>query len=381
MELVERLRDLAARFPEQLQHIRTEEATKNALVMPFINALGYNVFDPREVTPELVADVGTKKGEKVDYAILRAGKPIMIFECKPAGCNLEQCHASQLFRYFSVTETRLGVLTNGVQYRFFSDLDAPNKMDSKPFFEFDLAAIDEAVVSQLKKFSKADFSIETILATASELKYTREIKRVLAAEFQQPSEEVVRLLVGRIYEGRFTPALKAQFSELTKRAFQQLISDRVSDRLKSALAEETQSTGAVAAAAAPAVEVAETTEIEKDAFNIVRAIVSEIVDPRRVTMRDQQSYCAVLLDNNNRRPICRLWFNGQRKYVGLFDAAKVETKVLIADTSDIFKHSPQLRETVKRYKGAAKEPQDGDQPLAAIAEAELQKVDDSMAAE
>jgi hypothetical protein len=322
MELAERLRDLAARFPEQIQHIRTEEATKNALVMPFINALGYNVFDPREVTPELVADVGTKKGEKVDYAILRAGKPIMIFECKPAGCSLDQCHASQLFRYFSVTETRLGVLTNGVQYRFFSDLDAPNKMDSKPFFEFDLSAVDEAVVSQLKKFSKADFSIETILATASELKYTREIKRVLAAEFQQPSEEVVRLLVGRIYEGRFTPALKAQFVELTKRAFQQLVSDRVSDRMKSALAEEAQSTGPVAAVpTAPSPEVAETTETEKDGFNIVRAIVSEIVDPRRVTMRDQQSYCGVLLDNNNRRTICRLWFNGQRRYVGLFDAA------------------------------------------------------------
>ncbi|RJP35803.1 MAG: hypothetical protein C4547_08835 [Phycisphaerales bacterium] len=126
MDLIDRLRELALRLPKQLPHLSTEEATKTALVMPFIGALGYNVFDPMEVMPEFTADVGMKKGEKVDYAILRNGQPIILFECKWSGCNLDEQRASQLYRYFSVTPARLGVLTNGVEYRFYSDLDEPD---------------------------------------------------------------------------------------------------------------------------------------------------------------------------------------------------------------------------------------------------------------
>jgi len=138
MDLIDKINEMAARIPKQIEHISTEEATKNALVMPFINALGFNVFDPTEVVPEFTADVGTKKGEKVDYAIVRDGKPILLFEVKCTGTDLNNVHASQLYRYFSVTEARFGILTDGVIYRFYSDLDAPNKMDEKPFFVFDL---------------------------------------------------------------------------------------------------------------------------------------------------------------------------------------------------------------------------------------------------
>ena len=139
--------------------VRTEEATKNALVMPFINALGYNVFDPREVIPEFVADIGTKKGEKVDYAVMRNGTPIILFECKSANTELDHVHISQLFRYFSVTEARFGILTNGVLYRFFSDLEASNKMDSRPFLEIDLGDLHEPSIHELKKFAKQEFEV------------------------------------------------------------------------------------------------------------------------------------------------------------------------------------------------------------------------------
>ena len=136
MDFIDKIQELSARIPKQLNHIQTEEATKNALVMPFISALGYNVFDPTEVTPELCADVGVKKGEKVDYAILREGKPIILFECKHHAADLGKVHASQLYRHFSVTEARFSVLTNGLVYGFYTDLEAPNKMDERPFFEF-----------------------------------------------------------------------------------------------------------------------------------------------------------------------------------------------------------------------------------------------------
>ncbi|MCM5551362.1 type I restriction endonuclease, partial [Xanthomonas hortorum pv. pelargonii] len=138
MDFIDQLRVLATRISTTRALIQTEEATKNAMVMPLIQILGYNVFDPLEVTPEIVADVGIKKGEKVDYAILRDGKPIILFECKKAGAELNINHASQLFRYFHVTAARFGVLTNGLVYRFFTDLEQPNKMDEKPFFEFNI---------------------------------------------------------------------------------------------------------------------------------------------------------------------------------------------------------------------------------------------------
>ncbi len=138
MDLIDRLRDLASRLEKIVAQLQTEEATKNALVMPFINALGYNVFDPLEVVPEFTADVGTKKGEKVDYAIMQDGKPIILMEVKAANCNLDNAHCSQLYRYFSVTDARFSVLTNGIHYRFFSDLESPNKMDARPFLEVDM---------------------------------------------------------------------------------------------------------------------------------------------------------------------------------------------------------------------------------------------------
>jgi hypothetical protein len=192
VDFADRIRDLATRIPKQVANIQTEEATKNAFVMPFIGALGYNVFDPTEVTPELHADVGLKKGEKVDYAILLDGKPILLFECKWHGADLSKEHASQLYRYFSVTEARFSVLTNGIAYRFYTDLDAPNKMDAKPFFEFDLLNYREQDLEELKKFSKSAYDLQLILNTASELKYTKEIQRILAQQLQDPSEEFVR---------------------------------------------------------------------------------------------------------------------------------------------------------------------------------------------
>ncbi|HYU30616.1 MAG TPA: type I restriction endonuclease [Thermoanaerobaculia bacterium] len=352
MDFADRIRELANRIPQQLPHIKTEEATKNALVMPFISALGYNVFDPFEVTPELDADVGVKKGEKVDYAILKDGKPIMLFECKPCNCSLDECHASQLYRYFSVTDARLGVLTNGVAYRFFSDLEAPNKMDSRPFLEVDLRAVDDLQLAELKKFSRSSFEIGSILANASDLKYTREIKRILAQEMNQPSEEFVRFFTTKVYPGRMTQHVREQFAEITKKALQQFVSEKVSDRLKSALAQEQESVQPESpeeAATTAEPGRPETTEEEMQGFYIVRAILAQVVDPARVVMRDQKSYCSILLDDSNRKPICRLWFNGAQKYVGVFDAEKNETRVPLGNLVELYRLSNQLREAVTRY--------------------------------
>ncbi|PKO33540.1 MAG: restriction endonuclease [Betaproteobacteria bacterium HGW-Betaproteobacteria-7] len=355
MDFIDQLRALSSRAASTKDLIQTEEATKNAMIMPFIQALGYNVFDPLEVTPELVADVGTKKGEKVDYAILKDGKPIILFECKRSGADLSINHASQLFRYFHVTEARFGVLTNGLTYRFFTDLEQPNKMDEKPFLEFNLLDFKEQDVEELKKFAKSAFDLDNILTTANELKYTRSIQNLLAEWMTNPSEDFVRLVAADLLGGkRFTPAVKEQFTQVTKRAFKQLIGDRINDRLRVAMTPESMPAEAADrvvaeqedASAGPAVE---TSEQELEGFHIIRAILRDVVASKRIFMRDAQSYCAILFDDNNRKPICRLRFNNpERLALGLM-YGKDEEKVPLADLDDIYTHANQLKATVRTY--------------------------------
>jgi hypothetical protein len=354
MDFIDQLRALSSRVESAKNLVQTEEATKNAMVMPFIHALGYNVFDPLEVTPELVADVGTKKGEKVDYAILKDGKPIILFECKKCGGDLSINHASQLFRYFHVTEARFGILTNGLIYRFFTDLEKPNKMDEKPFLEFNILDFKDQDVDELKKFAKSAFDVDRILTTANELKYTRSIQNVLGEWMTNPSEEFVRLISSDLLAGkRFTPVVKEQFTHITKRAFQQLISDRINDRLKVAMAPEANSKfddapGLSTVAESQAPEFSTSAE-EVEGYHIVRAILREVSDPRRVVMRDAQSYCAVLFDDNNRKPICRLRFNNVSKLSLSLFSDKGEERVSLSDLSDIYKYAEQLKATVSSY--------------------------------
>lgn len=365
MDFIDQLRALSSRISSTKDLIQTEEATKNAMIMPFIQALGYNVFDPLEVTPELVADVGLKKGEKVDYAILREGKPIVLFECKKCGGDLNISHAGQLFRYFHVTEARFGVLTNGLVYRFFTDLDQPNKMDEKPFLEFNILDFKEQDVEELKKFAKSAFDVDSILTTANDLKYTRSIQNLLAEWLNNPSEDLVRLVSADLLGGkRFTPAVKEQFTQITKRAFQQLIGDRINDRLRVAMAPESTVSKAVSPTATVTASTladtdecsdsptVETTEQEIEGFHIIRSILRDLVPSKRVFMRDAQSYCAVLFDDNNRKPICRLRFNNPERIVlGLMNG-KDEEKVLLADLDEIYNHADKLRTAVSAYLAA-----------------------------
>jgi len=356
MDFIDQLRVLSARILSTKDIIQTEEATKNSMIMPLIQILGYNVFDPFEVTPELIADVGTKKGEKIDYAILQDGKPIILFECKKAGAELNINHAGQLFRYFHVTEARFGVLTNGLVYKFFTDLEQPNKMDEKPFFEFSILEFKDRDVDQLKKFAKAAFDLDTILTTANDLKYTRAIQNKLAEWIGKPSDEFVRILSSDLIgTRRFTPAIKDQFTAITKRAFEQLIGERINDRLKGAMTPDPVAMQDVIASAAIASTADDepstiTSPEEIEGLHIIRAILREQVNPRRVVMRDAQSYCAILLDDNNRKPICRLRFNNaQRLVLAFFNKAKEEERVLIESVDDICNYSDRLKAAISSY--------------------------------
>lgn len=351
MELYNKLKALSEKVNGLKHQIKTEEATKTAFVLPFIhNILGYDIFDPTEVVPEFIADLGLKKGEKVDYAIFQNNVPILIIECKNWMENLN-VHNSQLFRYFHVTKTRFALLTNGIEYKFYTDLEASNKMDEKPFFEFDLNSVKENAVSEIAKFHKSNFDIDKILNTASALKYTKEIKKILVNDLQAPSYDFTRYFASKVYNGRLTEKVMEQFTDLVQKACNQLISEKVNDRLTSALNKESEKQQEVAATEAAEDEFPKivTTEEEKDGYQIVRAIVRRRIPVERIAHRDTQSYFGVLLDDNNRKPICRLHLNGGKKYISLFDKDRNETKELLETIDDIYKYEGKILEVIDFY--------------------------------
>lgn len=363
MEFEDRLIALATKVRNQRDAIQTEEATKNAFVMPFISTiLGYDIFNPLEVVPEFTADVGVKRGEKVDYAIMRDGEVQILIECKKSTESLRIEHASQLFRYFSVTNARIAVLTNGEVYNFYTDLDAPNKMDDRPFLVLDFNDIDETLLPELRKLSKEVFDLDSVISAAEELKYVGAIKREIAGQFREPDEAFVRLFTNRVYEGRFTQDTRAQFTALVAKASKQFLNEQVNDRLKTALGasygsplESSSSTAPVTSEQAAEEDLQRDTEIETtleelEGYQIVKAIACSEVKPERVVHRDAKSYFAIMLDDNNRKPIARLWFNGKKqKYLGLLDESKTETKVPIDGLENIYEYADAIRETVRRY--------------------------------
>lgn len=360
MDFFEKLTSLAAKVRLQGPAIQIEEATKNAFVMPFINTvLGYDVFDPLEVMPEFVCDVGTKKGEKIDYAIMKDGEVQILIECKKIGESLSINHASQLFRYFHVTSARISILTNGQVYRFFTDLDAPNKMDEKPFLELDLLDIDEYSVPELIKLTKSAFDVDSIINAAGELKYVSQLKKLIGTQVSKPEDDFVKFFASRVYEGVITQKVREQFYELTRKALAQFLNDQINDRLKSAMSGVIQPslasipvTNSVKADAQDRDETEDkilTTLEELEGYHIVRAVVRPVVDAKRIVQRDTQSYFGVLLDDNNRKPICRLHFNRSQKYLGIFDEEKNETRHAISSIDEIYEYADQLKKTVGYY--------------------------------
>lgn len=355
MDFIEGLTNLSSVIAKRKDIIETEEATKNAFVMPFINLLGYNVFDPTEVVPEFTADAGTKQGEKVDYAIFKDDEVIMLIECKKYGMDLSDAHTTQLYRYFSVVHARIAVLTDGVVYRFYTDLEESNIMDTKPFLEFDMLDVQQQWVNELKRFTKSSFDLDATLTAASDLKYTKEIKQTMIEQLEAPSEDFVRFFLSYVYPGVKTQTVVQQFTDIVRRALNQFLNEEINQRLQSAIsreevAEESVDVEESDESIEEEVESRiETTEEELEGFYTVKSIVREVVAPNRIGHRDTISYMSVVLDNSRLKPICRLHFNGAKKYLGLFDEERNHERVEIESIDDIYEYAERLKATAQRY--------------------------------
>lgn len=354
MDLKIKLEQLHQKVVGLKDQISTEEATKNAFVMPFIQILGYDIFNPTEVIPEHICDIGTKKGEKVDYVIKHNDNPIFIIECKHWKESAD-AHNSQLHRYYHVSKTRFGVLTNGIVYNFYTDLEKPNIMDEKPFFTINIEDLKDSSIKILESFTKKDYNLESILDSAEALKYIKAIRKEFEKEIENPSDELVKLLVNRFFEKPLTANRMISFKEYAKKALTTSINESISFRLKSALSINEQiEKQDDAVKTSQSIDENDskivTTEEELEAFQIVKAILREKIPSARIAHRDTLSYFGVLLDDNNRKPLCRFHFNTANKYLETFHNGKeAGEKVLLSTLDEIYNYKSELHKTLEVY--------------------------------
>lgn len=362
MDFIDQLKQFSKRVESLTGSIQTEEATKTAIIMPFFSMLGYDVFNPQEFVPEFTADVGIKKGEKVDYAIIKDGAPVILIECKSITEELER-HDSQLFRYFGTTPAKFAILTNGIFYRFYTDLEDANKMDKDPFLTINILDIRENQVPELKKFCKSVFDIDSIFSTASELKYAHEFKNIFATQLESPSDDFLRLFLQGCYSGQKTQNVMEKFRPILKKALNDLISEMMNDKIKAALG----GTGGSVSTLEPKpteipnpepVEDGEpgkripnitTTEEELEAYFIIKNLLGDITDIHNIAYKDTESYFSILYKGNTRKWICRLRLTDSIKYLVVPDETKKETKFTLKDIYDIRKYKEELTTVLQRY--------------------------------
>ena len=357
MDFIDKIKQFSTRINSMKDSISTEEATKTSMIMPFFQILGYDVFNPLEFVPEYTADFGIKKGEKVDYAIMgEDNQPLILIEAKWCGEALDK-HSSQLFRYFSTTPAKFGILTNGIIYRFYTDLDESNKMDDRPFLEFDILNIKESLIPELKKFQKQTFDVEAITNSASELKYSSQIRQIISEQLANPDDVFIKYILSKMYDGLRTKKVIDSFRPIVKKAFTQFINEMINDRLKTALKTEgekqSEDEQIDKTTSDDAIEESKiiTTQEEIEAFFIIKTLLYPILDGHEITYKDTETYFGVLLDNNTRKWICRLYLSGKKKNLVTPDKEKYQLESI----EDLYKYKEHLIKMVERYTNTSEE--------------------------
>lgn len=356
MMFEDKIKDFAKNIPGKLKHIDTEETTKTALILPFLNeVMGYDTTNPAEVKAEYTADLGAKKGEKIDLAILNEGEEIIMIECKSANSELSTDNISQLYRYFNITDSELGILTNGRVYQIFTDSIKPGQMDKSPFLEVNLLDLSDKEIAQLKKFSKDNFDISKIKSKVDDLKYAHDVHKILSSEIDSPSDEFVKVIARQAYDGTITKNVRDKFYSIIKNEFKEAINEKVELRLNNALEKNGQydSQGAVEDSDDGIV----TTNEEYEGYYIIKSIAAKVVEPERVYIRDFKSYCTVILDDNNHYPLARMFFdNVKNMKIALFDKfERDENGRRIIDTynidnvNEIYNYEENIIKTVNVY--------------------------------
>lgn len=346
MSIEKEIEKFSSHLKKIKDNIKTEEATKTAMIMPFFQLLGYDIFNPLEFVPEYTADVGIKKGERVDYAIMdKKQNPLILIEAKSCNEKLEK-HGSQLFRYFSVTPAKIGILTNGLIYYFYSDLEMQNKMDRKPFLVIDMLKVKENEIEEIKRFQKENFEINKIIEKAEELKNKEQIKQFLMQQFKEPDNEFVSYILTNVYQWKKTQKVIKDFKPIIKSVLNQLINEKVGDRLQSALVvSENMTEENKSEKNPPKVEVM--SKEQKESYKTVEAIVKEELRGGKLKYQQVEDNFVIMLDENLDKWICKFNFIEGLLYMNLKINGKECMKRRMQGISDLNYYQNQLCEIVK----------------------------------
>lgn len=336
MGLCEDLRQLSEQVRKRQSFIKGEEATKQALILPFLQALGYDVYDPTETQPEYVADFAKKRGgvmEKVDYALHLKGQPALFIECKAVDAAPED-HDGQLARYFNATPSvRIAVVTNGVRYRFFTDLQTPNVMDASPFMEFNVLSFSDREVELLRPFTKESFDAASIQGHAEEIIFVGKVTTLINELLRNPSESFVRFLLAEVelVSGRVTKNVVERFVPIVKKSIQTTLLDMMTKSIQQEIAQPNSQAVSAAPAMQPAPTPAEslqkaadtaaeggtgalieTTEVELEIFRIVQRMCAESALKQTVSYKDSANYFGINLGKVTSW-FLRAFTNGKKK--------------------------------------------------------------------
>lgn len=352
MEIKDKLYSLSERIDLLVEQIKTEEGTKQSLILPFFQILGYDVFNPLEFCPEFDADYGVKKGEKVDYAIIIDNEPTILIEAKSCTEKLDK-HGSQLFRYFNSSKAKFGVLTNGIKYRFYSDLDEINKMDKRPFFEVDLNNLTDTQINYLTNFQRDSLDVNSILSSAEELKYSNLIKDFFKQQLNNTSEDFTNYILGQVYEGRKTAAVVEKFMPIVKKSFNQFMNETLSTKFAEtlnnknsiqseiALSDETPSESDI-------INKINTTSEELEGYAIIKSILREDINPDDINYKDTETYFGILYQNNTRKWICRLYL-GTKKSIVFPTVDKGQERIYIDSLNDLYQYEDKFKNIVQKF--------------------------------
>lgn len=330
---------LASQVLERKQHCKgNEEATKHSLILPFFQMLGFDIYNPSVLRPEYKAGFASNK-EKIDYAIFQNDVPALFIEAKAYGEKLENYDA-QLAKYFnSTTNLKLAVITDGVRYKFFTDLKEPNIIDIDPFLEFDFESIGTEEIEILKRFQADKFNAQELVNHAENLVYLRALKKKVRAIFREPSDDFVRFMAGDVFPKKITANALERLTPLVKQALSSVLVEMVSMGLSQEISkpEDTSIPTEVTEVVAPTSDAESkeskvvTTEEELAGFNLIYQLITEgSGEDQKVTYKDTASYFGIHVEKRTQW-FARLHFNGNQKFVVL-RIPSVQGKVLLGET-------------------------------------------------
>lgn len=360
--MIEKVDEFKRLAEVNIKYASTEEATKQHLILPFFSMLGYNIHNATEFVPEYDANVGSKKDAKVDYSVKRDGEPILIIEAKHHKENLDN-HISQLFHYYAATTTKFAVLTNGVEYRFYADLDKQHVMDLKPFFTFNVFAYDEQDVEMLKYFRRNTFDVMVISNKAEELKYTNQIKLAIKKIIEEPDDDFIRYILTDIHKGKKTQQLIDKLRPIVVDSIRMIVDEIIKDRFVEMMNKEKQvketepsvtetesnTEKTQSEAEKEIINQINTTKEELEGFFNVKYILRNTIPWNKLHYRDAKNYFSILYDNKNYKWICRLRVEKANKYIIFPDGTSHGKSYPLDGLDGIFAYADEIIESAKRF--------------------------------